>query len=298
VSMGRSDLEAFRWAHANKTRLATRLAVAADVVARPCGSHDGFGPCSRAPSLLDVDHRPLWPDGQLPSRALAAARQRWLSTWSPPPAPIRRAMLSQSRNQWFAPRRSLLALGRTRRRVCAPAPDRRGRNVAPGSHQRRAAVIVLYRAGERSKPGRIGFTLAPVFLLFLDKSGTPVSAEFVFGGVAIAGERWHELRVRWAKVSRIGGRSREAEVKRARVRTAGGLAARRPGSPRPQKRHCIDGTICELSPPIPSASAASPKSARELGATKAEVSVPLKRTPACSPLHYVGSARPQCSFPI
>jgi hypothetical protein len=65
-----------------------------------------------------------------------------------------------------------------------------------------------------------------VFILFLDESGTPVSEDFVLGGVAIAAERWHELRARWAEVAKIRGRSREAEVKWSRVRTAGGLAAR------------------------------------------------------------------------
>jgi hypothetical protein len=65
-----------------------------------------------------------------------------------------------------------------------------------------------------------------MFLLFLDESGEPASVDFVLGGVAIAGDRWHELRARWVKASRIGGRSREAEVKWSRVRTAGGLAVR------------------------------------------------------------------------
>lgn len=62
--------------------------------------------------------------------------------------------------------------------------------------------------------------------MFLDESGTPTSADFVLGGVAIAGDRWHELRARWVKASRIHGRRREAEVKWGRTRTAGGLAAR------------------------------------------------------------------------
>jgi hypothetical protein len=38
----------------------------------------------------------------------------------------------------------------------------------------------------------------------------PVSADFVLGGVAIAGDRWHELRTRWVKASRIRSRSRAA----------------------------------------------------------------------------------------
>lgn len=65
-----------------------------------------------------------------------------------------------------------------------------------------------------------------MFLLFLDESGEPTSADFVLGGVAIAGERWQYLRARWLQVSTINGRSREAEVKWSRARTGGGLAGR------------------------------------------------------------------------
>jgi hypothetical protein len=65
-----------------------------------------------------------------------------------------------------------------------------------------------------------------VYLLFLDESGTPSAADFVLGGVAIAGERWHQLRTRWIDIKGTSGRPSRSEVKWSRARSTAGLAAR------------------------------------------------------------------------
>ena len=65
-----------------------------------------------------------------------------------------------------------------------------------------------------------------MYLLFLDESGTPSAADFVLGGVAIAGERWHGLRTRWIDITGTSGRLSKSEVKWSRARSTAGLAAR------------------------------------------------------------------------
>jgi len=65
-----------------------------------------------------------------------------------------------------------------------------------------------------------------VYLLFLGESGTPSGADFVVGGVAIAGDRWHELGTRWTDITGTSGRLSRSEVKWSRARSTGGLAAR------------------------------------------------------------------------
>ena len=65
-----------------------------------------------------------------------------------------------------------------------------------------------------------------MYLLFLDESGTPGAADFVLGGVAIAGERWHHLRTRWIDITGTSERLSRSEVKWSRARSTGGLAAR------------------------------------------------------------------------
>jgi hypothetical protein len=65
-----------------------------------------------------------------------------------------------------------------------------------------------------------------VHLLCLDESGTPSQPRFVLGGVAIAAERWPELRSRWRELTSAGGRPPEAEVKWTNVRRNGCLAGK------------------------------------------------------------------------
>jgi Protein of unknown function (DUF3800) len=65
-----------------------------------------------------------------------------------------------------------------------------------------------------------------VYLLFLDESGMPGGTDFVLGGVAIAGERWHELRQRWNDTRGLNGESPESEIKWSRVKRNGALIHR------------------------------------------------------------------------
>src|ERR1700760_3320046 len=65
-----------------------------------------------------------------------------------------------------------------------------------------------------------------MYLLFLDESGTPTAADFVLGGVVIAGERWHQLRTRWTDITGTSGRLSRSEVKWSRARSTAGLAGR------------------------------------------------------------------------
>jgi Protein of unknown function (DUF3800) len=77
----------------------------------------------------------------------------------------------------------------------------------------------------RHRPARTAYDL-PVYLLFLDEAGTPVDREFVLGGVAVDGRRWHELRSRWGTVASAHGRRAEAEVKWVNLNRTGKLANR------------------------------------------------------------------------
>ena len=54
----------------------------------------------------------------------------------------------------------------------------------------------------------------------------PSAADFVLGGVAIAGERWHQLRTRWIDITGTSERLSRSEVKWSRARSRAGLAAR------------------------------------------------------------------------
>lgn len=56
-------------------------------------------------------------------------------------------------------------------------------------------------------------------LLFVDESGTPSDKVFAIGGIAVAGERWHELRARWSAALREQGWPEEREIKWHGVRT-------------------------------------------------------------------------------
>lgn len=65
-----------------------------------------------------------------------------------------------------------------------------------------------------------------MYLLFLDESGTPGGTDFVLGGVAIAGDRWHELRRRWNDTRGLGGEYPESEIKWSRVKRSSELIDR------------------------------------------------------------------------
>jgi Protein of unknown function (DUF3800) len=65
-----------------------------------------------------------------------------------------------------------------------------------------------------------------VYLLFLDESGVAGGTDFVLGGVAIAGDRWYELRRRWNDTRGLGGEYPESEIKWSRVKRSSELIHR------------------------------------------------------------------------
>jgi hypothetical protein len=65
-----------------------------------------------------------------------------------------------------------------------------------------------------------------VYLLFLDEAGTPAEREFILGGVAVDGRRWHQLRSRWVAATSAHRRPARAEVKWVNLNRTGKLANR------------------------------------------------------------------------
>jgi hypothetical protein len=80
----------------------------------------------------------------------------------------------------------------------------------PRAARGRAAAVMAHHAG--------------VYLLFLDKAGSPGDRDFVLGGVSIHASRWHHLRERWIAVAGAHGRPVRADVKWSNLNRSGELA--------------------------------------------------------------------------
>ena len=63
-------------------------------------------------------------------------------------------------------------------------------------------------------------------ILYVDESGDPSAEVFGLGGVAIAEDRYHELRSRWIEIASDNGRDPKVEIKWSRVKGNGQLALR------------------------------------------------------------------------